>query len=158
MLLDNSLSAKYVGSPVFNLEGEIIGLLQTKNDQLNQAVPLHYIEPIISQILKGEEIKRPTLGINYLNLAQIHGLSEEDRQGLEVGALIWPDQNDITFSENSPLKGVLEPGDIITSIEDQIISTDKDLVDILLDYKIGQEVNIRYLSGGEEKDINIILP
>ncbi|MBD3359362.1 MAG: PDZ domain-containing protein [Candidatus Buchananbacteria bacterium] len=157
ILLDRELDNEYNGSPLVNFQGEIIGLLSGQTDQLNQAIPLHYINEIISQVLKDEEINRPKLGINYINLNQAYGLTEEDRQGLENGVLLWPNQNGIAIKQDSPLFGKLVSGDIITSIEDQKIDQGTDLLDILLQYKTGQEISLGYWHEGNEQELSLIL-
>ncbi len=153
LLLTKQFGAEFEGSPVINGEGEVVAILSGDN----QAIPIYYISPIISQILKGEEVKRPYLGVNYIDLSQVYGLTEEERQNLETGALLWPDNNGIAISPDSPLADQLEIGDIITSFEGQKISADKDLVDILLEYKTGQEVTLKYFHQGQEQEINITL-
>jgi len=84
ILLNQQFSADYYqGAAVFDMQGEVIGLIFGDNKILTQAVPVHYIDPIISQVLKEEEIKRPNLGINYLNISQIQGLTEDERRGID---------------------------------------------------------------------------
>ncbi len=156
ILLNQTFNNQFKASPVVNFQGEIIGLLAGQGE-INKAIPIHYIDPIISQILKEEEIKRSYLGVNYLNLSQIYGLSKEDRQGLKNGALIWPDQSGKAILSDSPLVDQLEAGDIITEIEDQKIDQDKDLLDLLLEYKSGQEILIKYVHEGEEAELSVFL-
>jgi serine protease Do len=157
ILLDRELDNEYNGSPLVNFQGEIIGLVSGQSDQLNKAIPLHYINEIISQVLKDEKISRPQLGINYINLSQVYGLTEADRQGLENGVLVWPDQSGIVIKQDSPLFGKLVSGDIITSIEDQKIDQDTDLLDILLQYKSGQEISLHYWHESNEQELSLIL-
>ncbi len=157
ILLDRELDNEYNGSPLVNFQGKIIGLLSGQSDRLTQAIPLHYINEIISQVLKDEEISRPRLGINYINLSQAYGLTEDDRQGLENGGLLWPDQSGVAIKQDSPLFGKLVRGDIITSIEDQKINQEIDLLDILLQYKSGQEISLNYWHEGNEQEISLIL-
>ncbi len=153
ILLTKKFNSEFNGSPVVNGAGAVVAILLDQD----KAVPIYYISSIISQVLKGEEVQRPYLGINYLDLSQVHGLTAEDRQGLESGALIWPDIKGVAIKLDSPLADQLEIGDIITSFEGQKISQDNDLVDILLEYKTGQEITIKYLHQGQEKEINITL-
>lgn len=157
ILFNKTFSSSYNGSPIVNFQGEIIGILSGSGKELNQAIPLHYINSIISQVLKDEEIIRPQLGINYLDLSQVYGLSEEERQGLENGILIWPDKNGVAIKPNSPLAEQLVAGDIIVSLEEQKIDQNNELLDILLQYKSGQEISLRYLHEGDEQEISIIL-
>ncbi|MFC1598715.1 S1C family serine protease [Patescibacteria group bacterium] len=157
ILLSDGLNDDFIGSALVNFQGEIIGILDSFSKEYNKAIPLYFIQPIISQVLKGEEIKQPYLGINYLNLAQIYGLSEEDRQNQDQGAMIWPNQKDLAIEEDSPLADLLEIGDIIISIEDQRIDKVNDLLDIILQYKSGQQIRLKYLHDNEEQEAVISL-
>jgi len=157
ILLDNNYSADNLSSPVFNSTSELIGFLYGTSNTINQVIPINYFQSIINQVLKSEEIKRPYLGINYLDLSQTDGLSEEQRQGQSNGALIIAGKTGIAIKEDSPLYGKLVAGDILLSIEDQRINQTNDLVDILLEYKSGQQVLIKYMHENEEKELNVIL-
>jgi serine protease Do len=157
ILLNDDFSAEVAGSPVFNLSGEIIGLLDGNYNNSSKVIPINYISPIINQVLKGEVTQRPYLGVYYLDLSTVWGLGEEDRQKAENGALIWSNKNGIAIAADSPLTGKLVKGDIITSIENQILDENNDLADLLLSYKSGQEIRLKYLHEGKENEINITL-
>lgn len=151
ILLNQECSSDFLAAPLINFEGEIIGLM-TADDQ---ALALQNIESVIEYVLKDEEIKRPYLGINYINIPLVEGLSEEIRQEQEKGALIWSDQDKIAIEENSPFAEILVKGDIITSIEDQQLDYNHDIATMLLDYKTSQQINIKYIHDGEEKEVSV---
>lgn len=157
ILVNNDFINEAMGTPVFNLEGEIIGLLDGESDGFSKVIPINYISPIINQVLKDETIQRPYLGVYYLNLSRVVGLTEEDKQQSETGALIWPNKNGVAIQADSPLAGILVKGDIIISIENQLIDENNDLIDLLLGYKSGQEIRLKYLHEGKKNEINILL-
>ena len=153
ILLTNDLAKGFGNSPLLNLEGEVVAVLSAQD----RGVPIYYISPIISQVLRGDEIKRPDLGINYIDLTRVYGLSEKERQGLEAGALISPDAKGVAVKADSPLAGKLRTGDIIISVENQKITRHKDLTDILLEYKIGQTITLKYLRDNQENELDVVL-
>ncbi|HDQ22536.1 MAG TPA: serine protease [Candidatus Uhrbacteria bacterium] len=153
ILLTTDFAKGFENSPLLNLEGEIVAVLSAQD----RAVPIYYISPIISQVLRGDEIKRPDLGINYIDLTRVYGLSEKERQGLEAGALISPDAKGVAVKADSPLAGKLRTGDIIISLENQKITRHKDLTDILLEYKIGQIITLKYLRDNQENELDVVL-
>jgi len=153
ILLDQSFAANYQAAPVFDFNGQIVGVLVNRDKQFNQVIPIQFISPIINQVLKGEQISRPYLGINYLNIASTYGLSEETRQNQEKGALILADLKGVAIKADSPLKDKLQSGDIILQIEDQVIDQDQCLADILLEYKSGQQLNLKYLRDNQTQDL-----
>jgi len=73
------------------------------------------------------------------------------------GALIIADKTGVSVTEDSPLADTLVLGDIIISLENQLISQENDLLDLLLQYKIGQQINLKYLHDNIESETSIIL-
>lgn len=153
ILLDKSFSSTYKGTALFDFQGNIIGLLRAEN----QVIPISYIKPIISNVLKDEKIQRPYLGINYINLNIVSGLTEVQTQNQQDGVLIWNNAAGKSVASDSPLFNKLSKGDIITSIENQKIDADTDLVDLLLEYKTGQEIKIKYFKDNKEGELSVII-
>ena len=157
ILLDKSFNSDFNGSPIFNFQSELIGFLAGQDELINQAIPINYITPIINQILKGEAIKRPYLGINYIDLSKVYGLDEIDRQNVNQGAMIWPNERDVPIMSDSPLYNKLAKGDIIISLENQILDANNDLTDLLLQYKSGQDIRIKYRHEQKEAEMSLTL-
>ncbi len=153
ILLDRNFTAAYRGCAVFNFAGNVVGLL--RNDGL--VIPINYIKPVISNVLKDEKIIRPYLGVNYINLSNVYGLSSAQVQDQETGAMIWNNAANKSIATDSPLINKLAKGDIITSIEGQKIDVNNDLIDLLLEYKTGQEIKIKYLKAGQEGELSVTL-
>jgi len=68
ILTDKNFPANLIGSPVFNLDGEIVGLYDQAGINNSQVIPINFISSVINQVLKDEKIQRPYLGIYYINL------------------------------------------------------------------------------------------
>ncbi|MBN1326235.1 serine protease [Candidatus Falkowbacteria bacterium] len=153
ILLNKDFDLSYKGTAVFDFQGNLIGLL--KSDDL--VIPISYIKPIISNVLKDEKIQRPYLGLNYINIGEVNGLSETQLQNQQNGALIWSNAAGKSIASDSPLFNKLVRGDIITKIENQNIDSSNNLTDILLEYKTGQEVKIKYFKDGQEAEMSIII-
>ncbi|MCX6745871.1 MAG: S1C family serine protease [Candidatus Parcubacteria bacterium] len=157
LLVSKSFSQNLKGAPIFNFQNELIGFLIAPDGLFNRALPVNYLNPVINQIFKGEQVKRPYLGINYLDLSQVVGLSADERQGKENGAMIWSDQTGISIKSDSPLAGKLIKGDIIISLENQNLDENNDLQDLLMEYKSNQDIRLKYLHQNAEKEISITL-
>ncbi len=157
VLINKNFSSDLKGAPVFNLQGEALGFLMADNLGYNQIIPINYITPIFSQVLKEEKISRPYLGINYINLSKTFNLKESQAQDTPKGALVWSNINGVAIAEDSPLVGQLVKGDIILSLENQQIDAENDLSLLLLGYKTGQEIRIKYLRDNQETEISIII-
>ena len=79
------------------------------------------------------------------------------RQSLELqadakGALV------ASVSPNGPAQRAgLEPGDLIVSIDDQEIKSDRELLATVADLPVGETVKVRYLRHGQEETANVTL-
>jgi len=150
IILSNNLPTTFNGAGVFNITGEIIGLVKDKTIK-----PINHYSGIFNSLnQEKEEVKRPKLGINYINLSLLHG-SEQSKL---KGALIYPDTEGISVYGNSKAElAGLQKNDIIKSINDIEINAQNDLVDLINKYSIGDEIVIKYISEGEEKEVKIEL-
>ena len=157
ILLDKNFSYDYFGTPIFNLQSELLGFIISREGNTSQAVPINYINPIINQVLKDQAIKRVYLGINYIDLSRAVGLDENDRQKQNFGAMIWPNENGVAIASDSPLFNKLVKGDIIISIENQALDFNTDLTNLLLEYNSGQEIKIKYLHEQKDEELNVVL-
>ncbi|MCX6743995.1 MAG: PDZ domain-containing protein [Candidatus Parcubacteria bacterium] len=157
VLINKNFSSALKGAAVFNLQGEVLGFLVADNEGYNQIVPVNYLNPIVNQVLKGDKISRPYLGINYINLSRTYNLKESEGQETPKGAMIWSNKNGVAINEDSPLFGKLAKGDIILSLENQQIDAENDLSLLLLGYKSGQEIRLKYLRDNKETEISVII-
>jgi len=66
---------------VFNLAGNVVGLMNREGD----IKPITQFKTAITSLLEKGEIKRPSLGINYIDLSSLI-MSEEGVDGLHVRA------------------------------------------------------------------------
>ena len=157
VLINQNFTNDLKGAVAFNLQGEVLGFLVSDSRGYNQVIPVNYLNPIVTQVLKGEKISRPYLGINYINLNRTFNLKGTEGQDAPKGALIWPDRNGVAINDDSPLAGKLIKGDIITSVENQQLDADNDLAFLLLGYKSGQEIRLKYLRDNKETEISVII-
>lgn len=149
-ILSNNIEKEFYGSTVFDLSGNIIGLVDKKGN-INSIS--HFISAINS-LFKNNKIKRPNLGINYIDLSDL----VSGKNTLKNGAIIYKKSNGVSVAKNSPadLAGLKE-GDIIISIDNKVINSENNLTDIIQSYLAEDEIDIVYLRDGEEKETKIKL-
>ena len=152
ILGDKIFSANLTGSPVFSLDGEIVGLYDQSGASTSQIIPINLVSSIVNQVLKGEKLSRPYLGINYINLNK--AVSVNNAQAFNV-----PNKGVYVQSvlADSPLYNIVVKGDIILSLENQDLDANNDLVDLLMGYKTGQEIKLKYQHLDKEQEIKVIL-
>jgi|AntAceMinimDraft_4_1070372.scaffolds.fasta_scaffold24269_1 hypothetical protein len=85
------------------------------------------------------DISAPNLGINYIDLSKVAILDFQQN----LGALIYPNLDGISISENSPadLAG-LKAGDIIRAVGSVELNEKNDLAQVLSNYLVGDSLDL----------------
>ncbi len=153
LILADNLSVNLSGAIVFNLAGNVVGLMNREGD----IKPITQFKTAITSLLEKGEIKRPSLGINYIDLSSLI-MSEEGVDGYSQGALIYKNLDGIGVIKGSPaaLAGLKER-DIITHIDNIEINKDNDLKQVLQNYLAGDKIIIRYIRNKKNNEIEIKL-
>ena len=147
ILLAGNLNPSYLGSPLINLGGEVVGVVNEINQTQNlvTAVPINQFRSIILDVLKSNIIKRSFLGVNYLDLAWTVGLDDATSQELTQGALVY--QNPLRTTPAAEIG--LQANDIILSVDDQPVDKNSSLTELIQQYQAGDEVNLEIRRGGQ---------
>ena len=94
--------------------------------------------PIVDQMAQGETPTHARLGIRIT----------DDEAGARI--------DDVTAGSTAEDAGI-EPGDVITSIDDRRITGADSLVATLRSYRPGDEVTVTWLRDGEEQQASVTL-
>ncbi len=148
------------GAPVFNTNGEMIGLISPKKDSdFSLVVPSEHFKKVISQVLSGEALARPYLGVTYLDLHYFNaGLDLALSKGRKDGALLLNKKGETAVVSGSPAdKAGLKSGDIIIKIEAEAVNGRHNLTELIQEYKSGQKIKVTVLRDTEEKEFEVEL-
>ena len=159
--LDISAQNHYVGGPVVDYSGQIIGItgvISRDNKDVFFQIPSNKVKAIISKEIRREINTNPTFGIYYVSItktyAQINNLSSE------AGALIYAPsgQQGLAIIANSPAANAgLKINDIITAISGEKIKAEKSLPDLLYEHKKGEEIELTIMRNSEELKMKVQL-
>jgi S1-C subfamily serine protease len=158
--IDAAINPGNSGGALVDGDGMLIGINTAMDGGANGigfAIPIDLAKPIIDQVLAGEEIARPWLGITYQDIdAQ---LAEDEELDATAGAWIHADQEDAdAVLEDSPAaEAGIEDGDIVVAIEGQSIDADHPLDLVLLGYQPDDTVSVTVLRDGAEQDLQVTL-
>ena len=142
------------GGPLFNLDGEVIGINSMIISQTGGSVGLGFSIPsqtaklIVEQIISFGQAKRGRLGV------QIQDLTEEFSESLGYdsteGAFV------ASVEPNSPAAlSNIQAGDIIIEFNNQKITSFKDLPKVVAETPIDSEVIVKVWRNGEIIDIKV---
>jgi hypothetical protein len=122
---------------LFNFKGQAVAVLEN-----NTWVPLSMSEFAITNALmepEKEEIKLPSLGINYINLSQTAQIDTTK----QTGALIYPDKFGIAIVKDSNADKVgLKEGDVILAVNSLNLDENLDLSEALFKFRSGEVVDL----------------
>ncbi|MCX6779364.1 MAG: S1C family serine protease [Candidatus Magasanikbacteria bacterium] len=160
-LLEDLYSKKEGGSALIDLRGEVVGMVLGVSEPGNN-FSLFLKSPVISSALKKvldkSEISRSYLGLHYQEVNNLVGSKMQNSLKYGIVLSTNPVSGALFVDKKSPLlKLGLQLGDIVTSINDEVISPLRSLPEILLDYSPGDKLKIKYERAGAEKNLEVNL-
>ena len=142
------------GGPLFNLEGEVVGINSQIYSRtggfmgLSFAIPIDVAMDVVEQIKTTGHVTRGWLGVLIQDVTR--ELAESFGMKQPRGALI------AQVMPNSPAeKGGIEVGDIITSYNGQEVSNSAILPPMVGRTKIGKSVKVKVLRAGKTKTLKV---
>ena len=144
------------GGPLFNLDGDVVGI----NSQIYSrsggyqglafAIPINVALDVADQIINNGEVSRGYLGVRMSevdsDLADALGMNKP------YGALI----NDVEEGESADNAGLV-PGDVIIEFDSKEIKFSSDLPHVVGQIKPNTEADAKVIRDGEEITLNFIL-
>ena len=158
---DTAINKGNSGGPLSNSNGEVIGitsikLASTTIEGLGFAIPIETAVEYAEQLISGEEVERPYLGVYMLDVTDAYYSREYYeiiREANVTSGVIVTD-----FENNSPAKTAgLKVGDIIIKVDGNDISSNAYLRYYLYKHKVGEKMNLTVLRNGREINIDIML-
>ena len=158
---DAAINSGNSGGPLANSNGEVIGITSIKLasssiEGMGFAIPIETAIEYAEQLISGNEVERPYLGIYMLDVTSAYYYREYYdiiREANVTSGVIVTD-----FESNSPAEVAgLETGDIITKVDGHDISSSAYLRYYLYKHNVGDEMTLTILRNGRERDINVML-
>ena len=144
------------GGPLFNIYGELIGIVNAKYsssssgtsiDNIGFAIPITNVYGMLGEIIETGTVSKPYLGI------QVQTISQEMQQySIPAGAGV------ASVTEGSCAdKAGLKAGDVITAVEGEPITTRDELISAKNNYRVGETMNLTVVRNGETLTISVVL-
>ncbi len=148
---DASINPGNSGGPLFNLQGEVVGIntaIIPQGQGIGFAIPVNTAKPLIPQLVEHGEVTRGYLGVN------IQTITEDLAKALEVeeqsGALV----SDV-MPDSPAQKAGIERGDIIIDFDGHKIADSRDLPAKVAATPVGEEVKVIVRRNGKEKELAV---
>ncbi|GEM_PF-5508003 len=129
------------GLPIFNLEAEVVGLVDKNENGVNSVLPIYYAYNNLDEIFS-DKISILNLPIEYSDLAfQLVSATDKSKGALllKSAVLVGPDKKSVSLFKN----------DIIVKVDGQELNNKNGLFDILSQYADGQAVELEIVRAGQ---------
>jgi len=153
---DAAINRGNSGGPLFNLDGEVIGvntlIISPSGGSIGIgfAVPSKTVAGVVDQLRQFGELRRGWLGV------RIQSVTDEIAESLNIkparGALI------AGVEDKGPAKPAgIEPGDVVVKFDGKDIKEPKDLSRVVADTAVGKEVEVVIIRKGAEETRKVTL-
>ena len=153
---DAAINRGNSGGPLFNLDGEVIGvntlIISPSGGSIGIgfAVPSKTVAGVVDQLQKFGELRRGWLGV------RIQSVTDEIAESLNIkparGALV------AGVEDKGPAKPAgIEPGDVVVQFDGKDIKEPKDLSRVVADTAVGKEVDVVIIRKGQEETHKVTL-
>src|SRR6476660_3275787 len=153
---DAAINRGNSGGPLFNLDGEVIGvntlIISPSGGSIGigRAVPSKTVVGVVDQLRQFGELRRGWLGV------RIQQVTDEIAESLNIkparGALI------AGVEDKGPAKPAgIEPGDVVVKFDGKDIKEPKDLSRVVADTAVGKEVDVVIIRKGAEETRKVTL-
>ncbi|MDF2368949.1 DegQ family serine endoprotease [Sneathiella sp.] len=153
---DASINKGNSGGPLFNMDGEVIGINTAIFSQsggsigIGFAVPSELAVPVVEQLIEFGKTSRGWLGV------VIQPVTEEIAEGLDLmdtdGVLV------AGVPEDGPaFKAGVKAGDVILKFNGEAVSEPRELSRLVAESKVGSKVTVELWRGGKTETLNVTL-
>ncbi|WP_309646865.1 trypsin-like peptidase domain-containing protein [Nocardioides sp.] len=155
---DAAINPGNSGGPLVDMDGNVIGInssIRTASSGVSEgsgsiglgfAIPIDSVLPIVEQMTAGETPTHAKLGVTVRDVANATGA--EVTEGAQIG--------EITDGSAAKSAG-LQAGDVVTRIDDQVITGSDSLVATIRSYRPGDEVEVTFERDGESQTTSLTL-
>ena len=145
---DASINQGNSGGPLFNMEGDVIGINtaiygRQGNIGIGFAIPSNSAKKVINQLIEYGETKRGWLGVMINEVTK--EIAEKNKLDKPRGALVV----DLTAGGPSD-KGGIKVGDIILEFNGKLINSTRELIFIVAQTEPGKTVEVKVLRSKRE--------
>lgn len=153
---DAALNPGNSGGPLFDLEGNVIGINSQIYSRsggfmgLSFAIPINLARSIADQLLADGHVSRGWLGVNIQNMDQ--ALADSFNLDKPTGALV------AAVSPDSPAQaGGLKAGDVIIKYDGAVVESSRELPSLVAVTPAGDNASVVVLRNGKEKTLNVTI-
>ncbi|MBN1472705.1 MAG: DegQ family serine endoprotease [Syntrophaceae bacterium] len=150
---DASINPGNSGGPLFNLDGEVVGIntaIVAQAQGIGFAIPINMAKNILDDLKTKGAVTRGWLGLSVQDITDdmAENLKLKDKSGALVGNVVEGDPAE---------KAGINTGDIIVEIDGKRIKNTHELLSVVASLSVGKKVNVKIFREGKEMTLPIIV-
>ncbi|HEX6913961.1 MAG TPA: trypsin-like peptidase domain-containing protein [Chitinophagaceae bacterium] len=146
------------GGALINTDGQLIGINSAIASPTgtyagySYAIPVNIVKKAVADIVKYGTVQRAYIGISYPR----ENLNDEQKEklGIKEGPGVYV--TDVSADGAAKSAGI-QPGDIITKINDRPVSSGPEMVEQVANYRPGDKITVTFLRNNKEQTVNLTL-
>lgn len=157
---DAAINPGNSGGPLVNINGEVIGinslkLVEDEIEGMGFAIPIEEVQLYVDRLEQGEEIKRPTIGLELIDIGSSY---QQAYYEVKVDSSITEGAIVVSVIPMSPAYVAgFQKGDVIVSVNGTKVTDVTHFRYLLHKNEIGDTITVIYNRNGTEKTVNVLL-
>ncbi|MBD3251714.1 PDZ domain-containing protein [Candidatus Uhrbacteria bacterium] len=157
---DAAINPGNSGGPLIDLNGHVIGVnvAMAGAENIGFALPSNMVRKVSESVQQNGSIVRPFLGIRYIQINET--LKEKNNLSVDYGVLVIrgeaPGELAVTPGSAADKAGITE-NDILLEFDGTKLDEEHRLANLIRAKDVGETVQVKILSKGEEQTINVTL-
>jgi serine protease Do len=150
---DASINPGNSGGPLFNLDGEVVGMntaVSSVGQGIGFAVPIDMVKDIVDALQSDGKVNRGWIGVGLTNLDP--DLKRRLQLDIDKGVVLQQ-----VYPKTPAADAGLRAGDVLTSIDGQPVTESDALVRAIGGHRPGETVKLGLLREGKAKDVSVQL-
>ncbi|MFA6992606.1 MAG: trypsin-like peptidase domain-containing protein [Candidatus Gracilibacteria bacterium] len=157
---DAAINPGNSGGPLLDINGKVIGVnvAVADGENIGFSIPANLVKDIVDSVKEHGKIIRPFLGIRYVQITE--SFKEKNSLEFDYGVLVLRGETaeDLAVIPGSPAdKAGLVENDIILEVDGKKLDGSTSLAKMISTKKVGDELKLKILHKGEEKEVTVKL-
>ena len=154
---DAALNSGNSGGALVNLDGELVGInaaIYSKTGTYagcSFAIPTSIVRKVVADLKEYGAVQRAFLGVTFVELTP-ELIKQEGLEGINAGILVKA-----VADRSAAMEAGIEPGDVITAINDVITTTSATLQEELTKHSPGDVITITFYRDGKPQSRSVTL-
>ena len=155
---DTAINPGNSGGPLLDITGAVIGVnvaIAGGAENIAFSIPSNVVSGIVTSVAEYGEIRRPYLGVRYIELNE--RIQENNELAVGYGAWLKGGVEGPAILKDSPAQQAgLQENDVIIALDDVSLD-DASLAALVRRYDINDTVTVEYYRGAERRSVDIVL-